>query len=436
MAGERRKYLRVLFEETIEVKTDEWTDPMATGLDISLNGTRFHCEHSMSEGDTVSIGLQPDFKLMGKVRWCWPIEWYYQAAVEFISITQEEQAGLREYISEVTGEPYPEYSDADLSDDEAELEEEESLDDIDALEEENLEIIEDSVEEALLEEEENELPDVPAGSLTPKSFEGKRVVILDEHEDHIELMTQYLSSRNGFDVGYVKKKINLWPLLKAQPADVILLSWELGGETTLEFLEQIKQRSAGTPVIFLSGPVSLEDRLQGLNAGAVDFITRPVHLSAIAQSIIQLFASASLPVGSSSDVEDDSLAVAAAVASVDDDEGDLTLSDDVDDDESLALDDDEDVLVSEAEDSLELDEEDALELDEEDALELDEAEEALELDDGADALAFDDEEDALELDEAEETLEFDDEEDTLELDEDLDEELDLSDDLDLLEEEF
>ena len=43
MGAERRQYLRVLFEETIEIRTKEWTDPVATGLDVSLNGVRFHC---------------------------------------------------------------------------------------------------------------------------------------------------------------------------------------------------------------------------------------------------------------------------------------------------------------------------------------------------------------------------------------------------------
>jgi DNA-binding response OmpR family regulator len=36
----------------------------------------------------------------------------------------------------------------------------------------------------------------------------------------------------------------------------------------------------------LSGPLALEHRLQAINSGADSFITRPVHLSAIAQSIL------------------------------------------------------------------------------------------------------------------------------------------------------
>ena len=98
MSAERRQYLRVLFEATIDVRTGDWRDPAATGLDISLNGCRFHCEHSMSDGESVIIRFDDNLELEGKVRWCWPIEWYYQAAVQFTEITEEEQSRLRDYI--------------------------------------------------------------------------------------------------------------------------------------------------------------------------------------------------------------------------------------------------------------------------------------------------------------------------------------------------
>ena len=49
----RRRFLRVSFEEKFEVKTDSWSDHSATGLDISLNGCRFHCEQFLSEDENV-----------------------------------------------------------------------------------------------------------------------------------------------------------------------------------------------------------------------------------------------------------------------------------------------------------------------------------------------------------------------------------------------
>ena len=82
----RRKFLRVSFDENFEVKTSSWSDPSAKGLDISLNGCRFHCEQSLSEDETVSIFFRSEFELKGIIRWCWPIEWYYLAAIHFENI--------------------------------------------------------------------------------------------------------------------------------------------------------------------------------------------------------------------------------------------------------------------------------------------------------------------------------------------------------------
>ena len=104
--SDRRKFLRVLFEANFEVRSSEWTDKEATGLDISLNGCRFNCKQSISDGEIVKILLKPGLELEGIVRWCWPIEWYFQAALHFEDIVKEKQARLKAYIEEVTGKDY------------------------------------------------------------------------------------------------------------------------------------------------------------------------------------------------------------------------------------------------------------------------------------------------------------------------------------------
>ena len=51
-------------------------------------------------------------------------------------------------------------------------------------------------------------------------------------------------------------------------------------------MQQTKDQFPEVHFICLSGPVSLERRLQFLNAGALDYLTRPVHLSTVAQSVL------------------------------------------------------------------------------------------------------------------------------------------------------
>ena len=313
MSAERRQYLRVLFEATIDVRTGDWRDPAATGLDISLNGCRFHCEHSMSDGESVIIRFDDNLELEGKVRWCWPIEWYYQAAVQFTEITEEEQSRLRDYIVGVTGEEYENKPDEqgtigtsqitepassnDVSEEEfEELEEitasieDEELEDLSPLDEDELSLITDAPDEqsaSLSKGEALPLPEFSEGDLTPMQFQSKQLIILGGRKEQADLLKQYLEERLGIVVEYVTKKQNLWRLMKLDTIDMILMEWDLADENDpLETLEQTKDQFPETQIIALSGPLALEHRLQTINSGADSFLTRPVHLSAIAQSIL------------------------------------------------------------------------------------------------------------------------------------------------------
>ena len=313
MSAERRQYLRVLFEATIDVRTGDWRDPAATGLDISLNGCRFHCEHSMSDGESVIIRFDDNLELEGKVRWCWPIEWYYQAAVQFTEITEEEQSRLRDYIVGVTGEEYEDKPDEqgtigtsqitepassnDVSEEEfEELEEitasieDEELEDLSPLDEDELSLITDAPDEqsaSLSKGEALPLPEFSEGDLTPMQFQSKQLIILGGRKEQADLLKQYLEERLGIVVEFVTKKQNLWRLMKLDTIDMILMEWDLADENDpLETLEQTKDQFPETQIIALSGPLALEHRLQAINSGADSFLTRPVHLSAIAQSIL------------------------------------------------------------------------------------------------------------------------------------------------------
>ena len=313
MSAERRQYLRVLFEATIDVRTGDWRDPAATGLDISLNGCRFHCEHSMSDGESVIIRFDDNLELEGKVRWCWPIEWYYQAAVQFTEITEEEQSRLGDYIVGVTGEGYEDKPDEqgtigtsqitepassnDVSEEEfEELEEitasieDEELEDLSPLDEDELSLITDAPDEqsaSLSKGEALPLPEFSEGDLTPMQFQSKQLIILGGRKEQADLLKQYLEERLGIVVEFVTKKQNLWRLMKLDTIDMILMEWDLADENDpLETLEQTKDQFPETQIIALSGPLALEHRLQAINSGADSFLTRPVHLSAIAQSIL------------------------------------------------------------------------------------------------------------------------------------------------------
>ena len=326
--SDRRKFLRVLFEASFEVRATEWSDKEATGLDISLNGCRFNCKQSLSDGEKITIVFKPGLELEGSVRWCWPIEWYFQAALHFEGISQDEQDRLKAYIEEITGEDYQMQTDEETTQGtSAESVEilEEDLDDVDIDDdlsamiidvEDQEEVPENGTEEDELEElpplEEEDLlnldieepidsasdfsdsmqadeffQELAEGDINTQSFAGKQVVLYDLVKDQAELLNQYLSERAGMEVEYVTKKENLWRLLKIDPMDLVIIETGEGiNSDAFEVMQQTKDQFSEVHFICISGPVSLERRLQFLNAGALDYFTRPVHLSTIAQSVL------------------------------------------------------------------------------------------------------------------------------------------------------
>ena len=185
------------------------------------------------------------------------------------------------------------------------LEEEEEEENIDAhieaaeivelpeLEEVDLEHFEDdelndetvATEDSILEED--FLHKFTEDDLSPLSFARTQVVIFAVEKVQAELLQRYLSERAGMEVDCVSKRQNLWRLLKLDPMDLVIFeTGSIENSDALEVMQQTKDQFPEVHFICISGPVSLERRLQFLNAGALDYLTRPVHLSTVAQSVL------------------------------------------------------------------------------------------------------------------------------------------------------
>jgi DNA-binding response OmpR family regulator len=57
--------------------------------------------------------------------------------------------------------------------------------------------------------------------------------------------------------------------------DLVLLDWWLPGEDGIELLRRFRQRNRSTPVLFLTARDAVSHRVEGLDAGADDYLTKP-----------------------------------------------------------------------------------------------------------------------------------------------------------------
>ena|SRR5579859_406271 len=67
--------------------------------------------------------------------------------------------------------------------------------------------------------------------------------------------------------------------------DLVLLDMLLPGRSGLEVLRQLRERKPELPVIALTALGEVQDRVTGLDAGAVDYVTKPFSLSELAARI-------------------------------------------------------------------------------------------------------------------------------------------------------
>jgi CheY-like chemotaxis protein len=175
-----------------------------------------------------------------------------------------------------------------------------ALDDLPPLEESdllNLDIEEplDNVDFGETAQQDNFFDKFTEDELSPLNFAGKQIVIFYTNKEQAELLKRYLSDRTGMEVECIGKKENLWRFLKIDPLDLIILETGTEGNSdSMEIMQQTKDQFPEVHFICLSGPVSLERRLQFLNAGALDYLTRPLHLSTIAQSVLVQFSRADI----------------------------------------------------------------------------------------------------------------------------------------------
>lgn len=74
-------------------------------------------------------------------------------------------------------------------------------------------------------------------------------------------------------------------MLNAFKYDLILLDWNLPDTTGLSICKNYRHKGGTTPVIFLTGKDSVDNKAEGLNEGADDYMTKPFHPKELAARV-------------------------------------------------------------------------------------------------------------------------------------------------------
>ena len=101
-----------------------------------------------------------------------------------------------------------------------------------------------------------------------------RVLVVEDEKKTASFIRKALQAE-GFAVDVCHNGDEAWAAARATPFDAIVLDIMLPGRDGLSLLRQLRERQNTTPVLLLSARGEVNERIEGLNAGADDYLPKP-----------------------------------------------------------------------------------------------------------------------------------------------------------------
>ncbi|HYB28494.1 MAG TPA: response regulator transcription factor [Solirubrobacteraceae bacterium] len=121
------------------------------------------------------------------------------------------------------------------------------------------------------------------------------ILVIEDEPGIVDFLERGLRAQ-GFDVISATDGVSGAAAALAEDVDLVVLDLMLPGRSGMEVLSAIREAKPGLPVIVLTALGEVEHRVAGLDAGAVDYLTKPFSLTELAARIrAQLRAAAHTP---------------------------------------------------------------------------------------------------------------------------------------------
>ena len=121
------------------------------------------------------------------------------------------------------------------------------------------------------------------------SSDAPRVLVVDDEAMLADLLSQALR-HEGWETATAKDGLDALAKATSFHPDVVILDVQMPRMDGLETLERLRARDPELPVLFLTARDAVADRVQGLRAGADDYVTKPYNpavLLARIQSVLR-----------------------------------------------------------------------------------------------------------------------------------------------------
>ncbi len=101
-----------------------------------------------------------------------------------------------------------------------------------------------------------------------------KILVVEDDENLKNMVTDLLEAEHH-SVETVGTGHDAEDQLKTYKFDLIILDWNLPGITGVEIVQSFRARGGNTPVLMLTARRTIDDKEEGLESGADDYITKP-----------------------------------------------------------------------------------------------------------------------------------------------------------------
>ncbi len=110
------------------------------------------------------------------------------------------------------------------------------------------------------------------------------ILIVEDEAGIVQFLKQGLEEE-GYTITSASDGLKGFELTQKNNFDLILLDWMLPKMTGLELCKSIRLKNSTTPIIFLTAKDTVQETIEGLKAGANDYIKKPFSFDELVERI-------------------------------------------------------------------------------------------------------------------------------------------------------
>jgi DNA-binding response OmpR family regulator len=110
------------------------------------------------------------------------------------------------------------------------------------------------------------------------------ILIVEDEAGIVQFLQQGLEEE-GYQISSAADGFQGFELIQKQQFDLILLDWMLPKMSGLDLCKAIRRKDSTTPILFLTAKDTVQETIEGIKAGANDYIKKPFSFEELVERI-------------------------------------------------------------------------------------------------------------------------------------------------------